>query len=600
MPYRRAGLAVVLAAALLGTPLAQGAQLPGTVAPSGAISGTVIDTGSDQPVAGAKVSLARDGGEPVAPVITDDRGHFAFSNLPAGRWFLRASLGGYAPGLYGARSPRAGGQPLDLATDEKIPNAVVRLWKFASVSGTVTDSNREPIVGVTVIAAPVEVVNGRASFGRDRLAKTDDRGAYRLAGITPGRYAIVLLSPASSSPGATGYSATGFPTLFYPGTSAPAGAMILALGSGDDKSEMHFAVDRSATHAVSGQVMGLDASQPHRLALRLRSAEQAGPAANFDVRTATADAQGQFTFAGVLPGQYVLSAIETPPTEPIPRGSAVVWMNPNANVSPDQAAQMLGDFMSHMNRTSPAPLAPPPSMPKMWAEVPITVEEKDVDRVAVVLQPAASIGGRVVFDGSAEKPTAETLAATPVTVASADGRDLVSVRPTGISADGGFRTESLTPGDYQLTVIGRFAGWSLESIRLRGRDVLQSSIHLGAEDMTDLVLTYTDRPAQLAGVVRSSNGAPAPDATVYLFPADRPSWTSSVSWSGTMREIRPAKNGAYQATVPPGEYFLVAVANDARDDWTLVEGLEALAKNAATVKIDRHANVVRDLKVSGK
>jgi hypothetical protein len=600
MSRRERSLAVVLAVALLVTPLAGSTQSPATAAPSGAISGTVIDTGSDQPVAGAKVSLGRDGGEPADPVITDDRGHFAFSHLSAGRWLLRASHAAYAPGAYGARSPRAAGQPLDLAADERVTDAVVRLWKFASVSGTATDSNREPIVGVTVMAAPVQVVNGRASFGRDRIAKTDDRGAYRLTGITPGRYAIVLLSPASSSPGATGYSATGFPTLFYPGTPAPAAAMIMALGSGDDRTDMHFAVDRFATHSVSGQVLGLDASRPGRLALRLRPAEPGGPAANFDVRTATADAQGQFAFAGVLPGQYLLSAIETPPLEEVPRGSALAWRNPNASVPPDQVGQRFAMFMAQiMGSASPAPLAPSPLSPKLWADVPITVEDKDLDRVAVVLQPAAFIGGRVVFDGSAAKPTAEALASTPVTVASADGRDLVSLRLSGISADGGFRTESFTPGDYQVAV-ERFPGWSLESITLRGRDLLHASIQLGAEDITDLVMTYTDRPAQLSGVVRSSNGTPAPDATIYLFPSDRHSWTNSVWWSGTTREIRPARNGAYQATVPPGEYYLVAVVNDAREDWTLVEGLESLATNAATVKIERHATVVRDLKVSGR
>jgi hypothetical protein len=462
------------------------------------------------------------------------------------------------------------------------------MWKNAVVSGRVTDASDEPVVGASVMAARVDVVGGRTTFSLGTQAKTDDRGVYRLANLTPGEFAIVLPSPANAAPTNPGSSAPGYPTLFYPDTTLTSSASLLTLGGGEERSGIDFHITRHAAFSISGIVTGRAEGQSRPLQLSLRPADPVRIPTTVDVRKASTDAQGHFTVPGVLPGQYAIEAVDVP-MEATPPGTSRMMYS--------QSGNGFSSMGSALGRGNGPPLAPLPAAPVLWASVPIAVDDKNLDNVVIPLLPGARISGRVVFEGAAAKPTEDVLLSTPVMAMSADGREPGMLPASGIRADGSFQTIGLPPGHYQVMFLFTGPGWSLASIDVGGREMISQALELGTADLANVVSKFTDHPSQLSGTVKDESGKPAPDATLYMFSTDRRAWTSAAPVGGTTREVRPARNGSYQVAMPPGEYFVVAVEATAQEGWRRAEVLDVLAKTASTVKIAVGQTVTLDLTV---
>jgi hypothetical protein len=119
----------------------------------------------------------------------------------------------------------------------------------------------------------------------------------------------------------------------------------------------------------------------------------------------------------------------------------------------------------------------------------------------------------------------------------------------------------------------------------QGRDLADTPIDLGARDAAGVVITLTDRPASLAGSVRTGQG-PDGDAIVVVYPIDSAAWSSSGATSRRMRTARAAKDGSYSITgLPAGEYYVVAVKEDMVGEWQDPVLLKALAGLAQQVRI---------------
>jgi protocatechuate 3,4-dioxygenase beta subunit len=546
-------------------------QKPGT----GVIVGTVVDAVTNVPIGKAAVNVSADGNRTRTTVIADEEGRFVFTDVPAGSLLLGSSQTGYVNGYYGIRSPFSANQNFDLAEGEKATGVVIRMWKNATVSGTVTDANNDPVVGASVTAMRAHVVCGRTELASGVRVTTDDRGMYRLQNVTPGTYAIVMPSPANMTPTTRGFSPSGFPTVCYPDTTASENAMLLALGGGEERTGIDFHVMKLPAFTISGTVPGRMPGQSRPLRLTLRPVRSTRISTTADLRRTTADAQGQFTFPGVLPGSYVIEASDIP-SEAAPAGtSSALYSQSGSGFMMTGRAGL---------RDGP-PLAPIPKAPALWADTPVTVENKNVEGLSVALAPGAQIRGRVLFEGAAEKPDAATLASTMVLTMSADGRELGMLPASGVGTDGSFESVGLPPGAYEVMVFLNSSTWSIASVTVAGQDVTGTPLTLGSDDLNGVVLTFTDRPSQLSGVVTDDAGKPFPDATIYVFAADRRKWANTAPIGGVAREVRPSRSGAYKASLLPGEYFVVAVGATAQEGWRTIEMLDTLAKAAKTIKI---------------
>jgi hypothetical protein len=588
-----------------------------------AASGRVIDGVTNQPIAGAFVTIgpaARTAGQPT--IVADDQGRFMFRDLPAGTFELAAAARGYLAGDGGVWSGAVAlpTTAVELADGEQRSGVTVPLWPPARISGTIRDDLGDPIEGAQVGVLRVEYVAGNRRLRVVGAAISDDSGSFRAGRLRPGSYVVgaimrrttipvsfrelldrLTVSPAAEqsvvekslrgsgavadfrmsgyrvgsfiiepgmggaavgpAPSADGNLLSGA-TLFYPGLSSPAQAQAVAVGPGEDRRGIDLTVRLTKSSRVSGRVVGPDGPvQNIGVALLPEGYEALMSDDGFEQSTTISNQAGEFTFLGVPEGSYVARAYVIPPA-------------PQAN-QPSAAA-----------RADEATLS---------GNVGIIVRESDVANVQLTLRKGPSVQGRLVFEGTKATPTAQQLAQGSIRFELADGRAPASppmppIR-TAIDSTGGFRSLGLPNGTYVLRV-GGFQGWTLESAMFNGRDV--SDVGLDTEtattDFTGLVVTLTDAPATVTGTVRTPAGAAAAQATVVLFSTNSTDWTNRGASPRRLIKTSTSRDGSFSlAGLLHGEYFALATADGLPDDWSMPQFLRTLSAAASKVTVERRA-----------
>lgn len=596
--------------------------------------GVVVDALDNRPVPHSEVTL---GGAPPTvrntKVLTDAEGRFVFMDLPGGTYTLMATKSGYAEGAHGRRRPSGLSQPVVLADQERIGDLKVPLWKFAAISGTVTDEAGEPMVGIAVRVLSRTVVAGKQRFVPGATGRTDDRGLYRINSLTPGDYAVVVPSTQAAVPesfidlyrqrgrgsqspadaeltrslsfsannetfyqfernegtrvGTQAFLSSGagaragvgptppgdgrihvYPTTYYPAASTAGEASLVTVRSGEERLGADVQMALVPTSRVSGVVTGPAGTLVAALSL---VPDSDALSTDFALETATtlSDAEGRFTFLGVPEGRHRLRAvwIQVPVSSGGSRG-APPPPRPGGEAAPTPPRPALGGFT-------------------LWATQTIDVGKSDIGDLAVTLSAGFRIAGRAEFVGAAPAPTAEELRRMAAQFDPADARPTVSavVGRGQFDNDGYLSSYQLPPGRYYARITGAPAGWVLKSAMLNGRDISNEPVMLD-RDVANLIITFTDAPATLSGQVQSGPGAPDTSATVLVFPADAAAWIDYGSFPRRLREIRVGLDGHYRtAGLPPGDYLVVAVADESTANWQDPTVLKALAREATPVAI---------------
>jgi hypothetical protein len=625
------------------------------------ILGRVVDGDTGKPVQGAILTLANYAGRWTRSILTDADGHFVLANLPAGSFLLSAVKGGYHDGAFGRLRPEGVEQTfeLDLSGGERRGDVVVRVWKHASITGTVVDDMGDPVVGLEVRAYARTFVAGRARLSaRAFHAQTDDRGVYRIPRLAAGDYVVAvpmstntapiaaieaykqmprsdpswesayatlagagmnISLPGSSNvtrvgdlardipPGTATLSATsesgarlGYQTQFYPGATTASEARTLTLGSGEERSAVDFQLRLVRTARVSGTLTGPDGGPAPNMALHLVPGGEELPDDLPVARTLT-DARGNFTFLGVPPGQYQLHGLKAPRMP----GEGMMSVG----------AYMIGggDVTIMTPREVPIPKPPPGAPdPTLWTSVPVSVGDSDVQGVPVALHHGARVGGRVELAGAPPGSIDKGLGQVRVSMERTDGRapaatispDMFGEEEGGlgrvrVEADGTFQTAELPPGRYLVQATApENAVWFLSASRWAGRDVTDTVIELGDRAVTDLVLTFTKTPARLSGTVRAASGAIDPGATVLIFPTTPAGWVDCGAHPSKIRSGRVGRDGAFSiAGLPPGEYFAAAVDDDVNTQSLDPRILESLARGATRLSLADAEQKSQDLRV---
>lgn len=88
-----------------------------------------------------------------AATMTDAEGRYELTELPAGRYQLEATRGGYVAVAYGQRRPFERGRPLELGEGAVLRNIDFALAPGAVVTGRVVDEAGEPIAHASVSLA---------------------------------------------------------------------------------------------------------------------------------------------------------------------------------------------------------------------------------------------------------------------------------------------------------------------------------------------------------------------------------------------------------------------------------------------------------------
>lgn len=600
---------------------AQTPQIPGTAI----ILGQVVDAATGRPIASAAVTII--GRVPVDPsqppgraggggaandpnrVLTNSEGRFVFRALTKGAFNLTAAAPGYQSGSYGQARVGGPSRPVEVDSATAVVTATIKLWKYASISGTVADETGEPAVGIQVRTLRRVMSAGKPKLTGFSSATTDDRGMYRIPQLTPGDYVVVVPTTLTNVPtssvdayvqalqsGSTldlsrEYSAAGMPfpatsgmrvgdqqlqfnggrgggsgipvaaegpiltyvTTYHASAAVASQANVITLAAGDERQGVDLQLRLVKTVRVSGTVSGPDGLVAN-LGVRLIPAEAVDTMSEsgFETAIAATDGRGQFAFLAVPMGQYVLKMQRTPRPAAGPQ-SVVTVSSGNGLVT----------MVS--NGSAPATVS---TEPTLWAQQPLTVGDADVAGLNIGLRTGVRLSGHIVFDGtSAPRPAADRLTSASVSVNPADGVPMNGmVTPARADTTGQFTTGQYLPGKYWVTVNGAFPQWTLRSVMSGGRDVLLQPLELGTTNINDVVVTYTDEISDLSGTVRDS-GAPVADATVFAFPSEYQTWIANGMPPRQSRTAAPSKTGTFSIRdLPPGAYVLVAVPSDVAVD----------------------------------
>jgi hypothetical protein len=168
--------------------------------------------------------------------------------------------------------------------------------------------------------------------------------------------------------------------------------------------------------------------------------------------------------------------------------------------------------------------------------------------------------------------------------------------PATVWPDNTFAIADAMPGRYTFVASGFLQlKWFLKSVNVEGRDASDVPIELTTSDLTNVVITFTDRPAQVSGVVRNARGEADPDALVILFPTDSRAWGLQTSVHSA--NTRVAADGTFTiGALAPGDYFIAAITDDAAKNWQDPKVLQTLSSVADRLRLVDGDRQTRELK----
>jgi hypothetical protein len=270
--------------------------------------------------------------------------------------------------------------------------------------------------------------------------------------------------------------------------------------------------------------------------------------------SARTGADGAFSIQGAEPGAYTLLARTAPPA----RGASAPGSGP------------------------------------LWAIADVQVNGQDIAGLALTLAPGMNVGGRFLFEGRTPPPNDARLSvnlnAVGGTGASAFGQvALAAANPV-------FTVSGVIPGTYRLSAT--LTPWTLKSAMLGTRDVSDATFEVRpGEDVANLVVTFTDSPAEVSGTLTDAAGRPTSAFVLVLFSTDRASW-----FPGS-RRVRPptgpASDGKFSFTgLPAGEYYLAALTEVSPTELNDPQFLDQVVPGAIRITLAPGEKKVQDVKIA--
>ena len=570
------------------------------------VSGVVVTDDADpHPVRRAIVALASPDSRGRV-TVTDDAGRFVFVQVPSGRFTLSASRAGFVTATYGAKRPNGQGSPITLTSGQVINDLRLKMLRGGVISGTVFDQTGAPLQDayVNVLRSVYSSTGGRtmspANIGLGE--PTDDRGMYRVYGLPPGDYQVVVsnspgvaraaneihqltaaeiqwamqqLRPAASptpaaattTPPPRGPAVTYAP-VFHPGTVISADARTITLGAGEERSGVDVAMQLVPTARIDGTIVAPDGNLPANLQVNMLSHDRIEGLPFSGFTSSPQVRNGKFSFSGLLPGRYTITVRVSSAPPPGQRGT-------------------------------PPPPSPPPggvqSVSALFAIAVVDLNGVDTN-VTLTLQSGVTLSGRVLFDDDASSAPAD-LTRTRLSLGPPPGSKTVTlgVGAATVDATGAFKFIGVTPGLYQVSgsVPG---GRTLKSVLVNGQDALDAPFEVGSDNLGEIVVTFTSKSTDLSGRIQDGAGNPGSDFTIVLFPADQSWWKPG---SRRVQAKRASSDGHFSFTgLPPGEYLVAAVNDVEPGQWYDSAFLAQLAPQAIKIGLAEGEKKVQDIKIA--
>jgi hypothetical protein len=510
---------------------------------TGRLRGRVVGGDTGMPLRRAIVRLSGQDFREGRVASTDEEGRWELNDLPAGRYTLSASKGGYVQLQYGQRRPFEQGRPIELGDGQTLENVDFNLPRGSVIAGRIVDEFGEPVAEAMVAAMRYRYVSGRRRMvPAGRFAQTDDGGHFRIYGLPPGDYYLSATLRQGPMIGLENSDNVGsYAPTYYPGTGSAQQAERVSVGLGAEMSGVTFSLLPVRTVKVTGTVVDSTGRPMAGAFVMLRE----------DVRMG----EGNFMMMMMGGGNRVRDD-----------GSFVV-----ANVTP-------GDYVVEARQMMMGPGRRGEDEPEV-AFTTLSVGSEDVSGVSLIGTRGTPIRGRITVQPpvSGVKPSEVAVSAVaqdadaPMVFMGREARD-------GVDADWSFEVTAVQ-GPVLLRTFRLPAGYSLRAVLVGGQDVTDRGIAFKpGEAVNGVEIVITASSSSLSGGVTDDDGKAVPDYAVVVYSEDREHWGFM---SRHIKLARPDQQGGYQVKdLPPGRYLAVAVEameTGEESDPAMLERLRPLA-----------------------
>jgi len=263
------------------------------------IEGTVLERQTGRALARARVLLMPiSAGSAQSIVFTDTRGAFSIQ-AAAGAYVLNVDRRGYAPAFYGQKTWNAPGTPIVVESESRF-TASVQLSRLGAILGQVLDEN-----GVGLADFQVYAYRDTKPLQLAAQGVTDDRGVFRIAGLSPGRYRV--RSGAKQLP-----DGAGMLPAFYGNSIAAEGSQAIAVRLDEETEGVRITPTPGRVLRLSGQVA-------------FRGVDSVFLYSDLGSKVTGVDASGRFAFEELAPGRYDLIAESNASGQKL-NGYASIWL----------------------------------------------------------------------------------------------------------------------------------------------------------------------------------------------------------------------------------------------------------------------------------
>ena len=502
---------------------------------TGSIKGRVVaDDG--RPVVNASLMAQAINGPPtIRPAQVDSEGKFSFDELPSAVYVVFAIAPGYID------EAMSTGDPNDWPRYLIGSQLKIKMVKGGVITGKVTNSKGDPIVGVPVHA---EALNNPSTSPTEFLgaggAESDDRGIYRIYGLKPGPYVVKAGGPGQFGLAAANGFDLDVPT-YYPSANRDT-AIPVAVRSGDETTGIDIKYFGTEGHRISGFLLG--AINPGASAANGAIAIILSTAGTQSVLSMTLaspmDQRRAFGFNGIADGEYDLFA----------------------------------GFQTGQQTD-----------PSLVATKRVTVRGGDVTGVELTLAQLASIAGTFMLDpikpedrcDQRRSQLIETVFAARRDDPRKSGSQMMTRMLAGfggtLNAKGEFSARNLDAGRYRFDIKLPTEAWYVRVINLPAAVVVarpaadsklnpsypwQGTVTIkSGQQVSGVSIMVGQDAASLRGrvIVTPEGTAFPPDLHVHLVPADREQANDVLRYSETM--IMSDGNFAF-SNIAPGRYFIVS------------------------------------------
>jgi hypothetical protein len=410
------------------------------------------------------------------------------------------------------------------------PQVTIALVEGGTISGLINDAEGKPAAGVPVAAMRLTYRDGRrtmtpAPIRSAKAPETNDRGEYRLFGLSPGDYFVradsPLTAPASSVPLRT----------FYPGAIHADRAISVAVRPGQETAGIDFRLEETRSFKISGKVRLLveggrtlsNGSRSRAVSLfyviprNTDPFERITPIPNRKSAAGANNADFDFELQGIRPGSYDIFPLF------------------GGNPAEDKSA--VGAYYS--------------------TRIPVDVVDRDITGLVGEIRRNPDIPMQVILKGP---PPLRPVPLTSVRV------QLRALEPLGLIASGTAVTRQVTadgsivfpnvfPTRYAINLLPLPPGYYLADIRQGPRSLYTDAI-LSApiEETTRLEILLSTGGGHVQGIVRGAHGRPAASRVVAI---PKPALRSNPMLY--KRAVTTAETGQFALTnLAPGEYKIFA------------------------------------------